>query len=122
MRRSMRRPAVCKRPDSGPWLTVIHQRTPGARPAPRRRSHMKIGLGLPQIGRFADVAALVEVAVTAEAAGFSSLWTLDRQMAPTVPRTPYPASPDGVLPPEQSVVLDPLLALATAAAHTRRIA
>ncbi len=83
---------------------------------------MKIGLGLPQLGQFADVNALVEVAVTAEAAGFSSLWTVDRQMAPVVPRTPYPASPDGALPSEQSVVLDPLLALATAAAHTRRIA
>ena len=30
---------------------------------------MKIGLGLPQLGHFADVEALVDVAVTAEAAG-----------------------------------------------------
>jgi len=82
---------------------------------------MKIGLGLPQMGIFADVNALVDVAVAADAAGFDSLWTADRQLAPVAPRTPYPASPDGALPEQMSVVLDPLLTLATAAAHTQRI-
>ena len=82
---------------------------------------MKIGLGLPQLGHFADVSAIVEVATAAEAAGFDTLWGMDRLLAPVAPRTPYPASPDGVLPPEQSIALDPFVALATAAAHTTRI-
>ena len=83
---------------------------------------MKIGLGLPQLGHFANVEALVDVAVTAEAAGFDSLWAIDRLLAPVDPLTPYPASTDGALPPEQRCVLDPFVALATAAAHTSRIA
>lgn len=82
---------------------------------------MKIGLGLPQLGHFADVTAIVEVATAAEAAGFASLWTVDRLLAPKAPRTPYPASADGGLPPEQSIVLDPFVAMATAAAHTTHI-
>lgn len=83
---------------------------------------MKIGLGLPQLGHFADPTAIVEVATTAEAAGFDSLWAIDRLLVATNPLTPYPASPDGVNPPEQRRVLDPFVTLATAAAHTKRIA
>ena len=82
---------------------------------------MKIGLGLPQLGHFADVTAIVEVATAAEAAGFDSLWAIDRLLVATNPLTPYPASPDGVNPPEQRRVLDPFVTLATAAAHTTRI-
>ena len=61
------------------------------------------------------------MAVRAERLGYSSLWVADRLLAPSAPRTPYPASVDGRLPPEQRVVLDPFVALALAAAATERV-
>lgn len=82
---------------------------------------MHIGLALAQLGPFADPHHLARMARTAEARGYHGLWVLDRLLAPTAPRSPYPASPDGVLPAEHHQTLDPLLALATAAAHTSRI-
>jgi len=82
---------------------------------------MDIGLGLPQVGPFADPHLIRAGAARAEAAGYSSLWVLDRLLAPEHPRSPYPASADGRLPPEQYVVLDPLVALTFAAATTTRV-
>jgi probable F420-dependent oxidoreductase len=82
---------------------------------------MDIGLGIPQIGRFADPAQTRTVAVMAEEAGYSSLWALDRVLAPLRPRTAYPASADGALPLEQYTALDPLITLTLAAAMTDRI-
>jgi probable F420-dependent oxidoreductase len=82
---------------------------------------MEHGLALPQVGALADAAAARAVAMAADAAGWSSLWVLDRLLAPLAPRVPYPASPDGVLPPEQHVSLDPLGVLTLAAAVTERI-
>jgi probable F420-dependent oxidoreductase len=46
---------------------------------------------------------------------------MDRILSPIDPRTAYPASADGVLPPEQYVVLDPIVSLAIAATVTERI-
>jgi probable F420-dependent oxidoreductase len=82
---------------------------------------MKIGLGIPQSGRFADAGAARTVAVAAEAHGFSSLWAFDRLLAPVEPRSAYPGTVDGALPPEQTHVLDPLVTLTLAAAVTDRI-
>jgi probable F420-dependent oxidoreductase len=82
---------------------------------------MDIGLGLAQVGPFAGAHLVREAATRAEAAGYSSLWALDRLLAPQHPRAPYPASADGQLPPEQHVVLDPLVALTFAAAVTSRV-
>src|SRR4051794_40549133 len=82
---------------------------------------MRIGLAIPQIGALADPTITRQVAVAAEQAGYSSLWALDRLLAPLNPSTPYPASPDGVLPDEQSRVLDPLGVLTLAAAVTTTI-
>jgi probable F420-dependent oxidoreductase len=82
---------------------------------------MRIGLALPQAGALADPAAARAVAVAAERAGYDSLWAMDRLLAPLTPRTPYPASPDGVLPNEQDTVLDPIGVLTLAAAVTDRI-
>jgi probable F420-dependent oxidoreductase len=82
---------------------------------------MRIGLAIPQVGLLADPAASREVAVEAEQSGYSSLWAMDRLLAPIDPMTRYPATPDGVLPPEQSAVLDPLGVLTLAAAVTRTI-
>ncbi|MEY2450441.1 MAG: hypothetical protein QOD92_15 [Acidimicrobiaceae bacterium] len=82
---------------------------------------MNYGIGLPQVGRLADPDAVRAVATTADAIGLSSLWAMDRVLAPLDPRTPYPASPDGVLPVEQHRVLDPLGVLTLAASVTERI-
>jgi probable F420-dependent oxidoreductase len=82
---------------------------------------MKIGLNIPQTGCFADHRATRSVAVTAEAHGFASLWAFDRLLAPVEPRSPYPGTFDGALPPEQQHVLDPLVTLTLAAAVTDRI-
>jgi probable F420-dependent oxidoreductase len=61
------------------------------------------------------------MAADAEAAGYSSLWVLDRVLAPVRPRTPYPASADGALPLEQFTALDPFVTLTVAAGVTERV-
>jgi probable F420-dependent oxidoreductase len=82
---------------------------------------MRIGIGLPQLGRFADIDTLRRVAIAAEASGLSSLWAIDRLLVPVNPRSAYPASADGTLPPEQHAVIDPIVALSVAATVTDRI-
>jgi probable F420-dependent oxidoreductase len=82
---------------------------------------MQIGLCVPQLGTFADGHATAAVARDAEAAGFSSLWAIDRLLIPVAPRSAYPATPDGALPAVQRRALDPIVTLATAAAVTERI-
>ena len=82
---------------------------------------MKIGLGVPQLGHFADPEVTRTVASAAEEAGFASLWVIDRLLAPINPRTPYPGSPDGALPASHHAALDPLVTLTLAAAVTERI-
>ncbi len=82
---------------------------------------MKIGLSVPQLGCLGQPDTLAAVARGAEAAGYDSLWVMDRLLAPVEPRSPYPGTPDGSLPPEHHRVLDPVVALATAAAVTERV-
>ncbi len=83
---------------------------------------MKIGLHLPQLAHHADPEASRRVAEDAEAGGFSSLWVIDRLLSPVAPRSRYPATEDGLLPPVQSsAALDPLLTLTVAATHTEQI-
>lgn len=83
---------------------------------------MKIGLGIPHLGHFADPDSARTVAVAAEAAGFSSLWAMDRLLSPVAPRTlAYPGRADGVLPAIQQRVLDPIVTLTLAAAVTDHI-
>lgn len=81
----------------------------------------QLGLTLAQLGAFADPASVMSMARGAEARGYRSLWVIDRVLAPIEPRSAYPATDDGSLPPEQRIALDPLLTLATAAAQTTRI-
>ena len=81
----------------------------------------RIGLALGQTGIFANPASVIEMATKAERLGVASLWVMDRLLSPIAPRTPYPASADGVLPLEQHVVLDPIVALTIAATVTERI-
>lgn len=82
---------------------------------------MILGMTLPQLGELADPAAVRLVAEAAEASGLDSLWVLDRILSPIDPRSPYPASADGILPDNQSAVLDPIGVLTLAAALTERI-
>jgi probable F420-dependent oxidoreductase len=83
---------------------------------------MRLGFALPQVGPVAGPDSLITVAQRAEASGFDSLWTLDRMLYPVNPRTPYPATRDGVLPDLYKRVLDPLETLTFVAAHTRHMA
>lgn len=82
---------------------------------------MRISVGVPQLGRFADVDMLRRVAIAAEAGGLSSLWAIDRLLIPANPRSAYPGSTDAMPPPEQRTAIDPIVALSVAATVTDRI-
>ena len=94
---------------------------PSSPSSPQPEPDMRLSIGLPQLGRFADVDTLRRVAIAAEAGGLSSLWAIDRLLVPVDPRSPYPTSADGTLPPEQRTALDPIVALSVAATVTDRI-
>ncbi|MDR7280820.1 TIGR03619 family F420-dependent LLM class oxidoreductase [Catenuloplanes atrovinosus] len=72
---------------------------------------MHVGLGLPVAGAWATPERIAAVATRAERLGYHSLWTFQRLYVPADPQ------PD----PVYRSVLDPLIALAYAAAHTSRI-
>jgi probable F420-dependent oxidoreductase len=72
---------------------------------------MKIGFGAPVSGAWATPDALGAFASRAEELGYSSLWAFQRLLVPESPP----------LDPVYRSVLDPLLALTFAAAHTSRI-
>ncbi|MEX0682503.1 MAG: LLM class F420-dependent oxidoreductase [Dehalococcoidia bacterium] len=82
---------------------------------------MKLGYFLPQMGRVANADNIVKVAREAETQGFDSVWVTDRLLYPVKPKTPYAASPDGMLPEAYKIVYEPLEALTWAAAHTTKI-
>ena len=82
---------------------------------------MDIGLNLPQMGSFAEPNSVRTAAAQAEAAGFTSLWAVDRLLAPVEPRSQYPGKLDGRLPVAQQRILDPLMTLCTAAAVTSTV-
>lgn len=71
---------------------------------------MRVGFGLPVAGAWATPANVARFAATAEELGYGSLWTFQRLIV---------AEGDQVLPVYRSV-LDPLIALSFAAAHTTR--
>jgi probable F420-dependent oxidoreductase len=83
---------------------------------------MRLGFVLPQIGLLGTAANLVKAAQRAEALGYESLWVTERLLYPVKPRSPYPATPDGSLPEQYKLVLDPLETLTFVAAHTKRAA
>jgi probable F420-dependent oxidoreductase len=82
---------------------------------------MKLGCGLPTLGSLAGPDAITRTAQRAESLGYHSAWVADRLLAPVAPRSPYPATPDGVLPEYFKRSMDPVEALTFAAAHTRRL-
>lgn len=79
---------------------------------------MRLGFSLPQCGDVASPESIRTIACEAEALGYDSLWVLDRLLYPVSPKTPYRVTPDGSLPPAYERTLDPLGALAFAAACT----
>jgi probable F420-dependent oxidoreductase len=81
---------------------------------------MRLGFCLPQNGSLAGVGALTAVSQRAEALGFESLWVSERLLWPVAPRTPYPAAPDGRLPEQAKLQLDPIETLIFVAGRTRR--
>ena len=82
---------------------------------------MKLGFALPNIGPVSTAEAVTKVAQRAEALGYESLWTVERLLYPVRPQTPYPVTPDGMLPEPYKHVLDPVEALTFAAAKTTKI-
>jgi probable F420-dependent oxidoreductase len=83
---------------------------------------MKVGVTLPQAGQQATKENVLLMAKNAESEGFDSLWVGERLLWPINPQTPYPASPDGSLPIESQIMLDPLETLTYVAANTSKIA
>ncbi len=83
---------------------------------------MKIGLVLPQAGQQATRENVIQMAKNAESEGFDSLWVFERLLWPINPQTPYVATPDGSLPMEYQIMLDPLETLTYVAANTNKIA
>lgn len=80
---------------------------------------MRIGLSLPQYGRFADPALTVRVAAAAEEIGYDSLWVGDRLLVATEPQSLYPGGDRSVLA-QHETFLDPLTLLTVAAGVTHR--
>ncbi|MFL6366839.1 MAG: hypothetical protein ACJ719_16750, partial [Nitrososphaeraceae archaeon] len=71
-----------------------------------------IGITLPQAGQQATRGNVIQMANLAEKEGFDSLWAFERLLWPINPQTPYPATPDGSLPIQYQIMLDPLEILA----------
>jgi probable F420-dependent oxidoreductase len=82
---------------------------------------MKTGLIPVNVGA-QSVESMIELATTAETSGFESIWTFEHAIVPVEYESKYPYSPNGKMgtTPETNFV-DPLIALATVAAHTQQI-
>jgi len=83
---------------------------------------LKIGITLPQAGQQATRENVIHMAQNSESEGFDSLWVFERLLWPIHPQTPYPATPDGSLPTQYQIILDPLETLTYVAANTNKIA
>src|SRR5690606_34653637 len=83
-----------------------------------RRSPMRLGVSLAQVGRLADPAAVRSAATAAEQVGYSSLWVLDQLVDRSAVRRPRTGGvpPEGSLPEGVGPALDPLGVLAYPAA------
>src|SRR5574341_179618 len=86
-----------------------------------RRSRMRLGFNIPNLGPAAGPENIAKVAQRAEALGYDTVWVTERLLWPINPQTPYAGSPDGSLPEAYKYQLDPLDSLTHAAAHTSRV-
>jgi probable F420-dependent oxidoreductase len=84
---------------------------------------MKVGITLPNLGTRTRATRdnILQIAIQAEKEGFDSVWTITRILWPLKPQSPYPASPDGLLPVEYQTAFDPLDVLAYVAGNTSKI-
>jgi probable F420-dependent oxidoreductase len=80
-----------------------------------------VGISLPQAGSQATRENVLHMAQMAESEGLDSLWVFERLLWPTHPQTTYPATPDGSLPEEYQIMMDPLETLTFVAANTNKI-
>ena len=76
---------------------------------------MDIGVSTFPTDYSADIAVLAR---RAEELGFDSLWVPEHAIIPVGAKTPWPGSPDGVIPKEYADIVDPFVALARASAVT----
>lgn len=76
---------------------------------------------MPQAGSQATRENILHMAQMAESEGLDSLWVFERLLWPTHPQTTYPATPDGSLPEEYQIMMDPLETLTFVAANTHKI-
>jgi probable F420-dependent oxidoreductase len=82
---------------------------------------MRSGLILPSLGAGVGPAELVRAARRAEDLAYENLWVAERLLYPVAPRSAYPATADGSLPPFYQQALTPLETLTYVASHTQRI-
>ncbi len=82
---------------------------------------MKLGIALPQLGRWATPENIITVSKKAEELGYNSAWVQERLLFPLNPKRAYPGTPDGSLPEGYKYVLDPIISLSYAAANTKNI-
>jgi probable F420-dependent oxidoreductase len=82
---------------------------------------LRIGFALPQYGPYAQPQLIADLSTRLEDLGYDSLWVGDRLLWPLSPANAYPGTADGVLPRLYEACIDPLQALAVAAANTSRI-
>lgn len=83
---------------------------------------MKFGVTHANSGRFVRPDAAAELARSAEAAGFESVWTIEHVVLPTVYEPLYPETADGRFPFEVTrPIADPLVWMTYVGALTERI-
>src|SRR5260370_40089980 len=108
-----RRVAIQVRGSAATMYLLITERCRSLSPPLRiavRLSRMEIGFGAPVSGAWATPQNLAAFAVAAETAGYSSLWSFQRLLIPV----------GSTMDPVYQSVLDPMAALAFAAAVTSR--
>ena len=76
---------------------------------------MDIGISTFPTDYSIDIAVLAK---RAEELGFESLWVPEHPVIPVNAKTPWPGSPDGVIPKVYADIVDPFVALARASAVT----
>ncbi len=76
---------------------------------------MKIGISTFPTDYSADIAV---IAARAEALGFESLWVPEHPILPVHAASPWPGSPDGVIPKVYADIVDPFVTLGRASAVT----
>lgn len=79
---------------------------------------MNIGISTFPTDYSVDIAVLAR---RAEEMGFESLWVPEHPIIPVTTSSPWPGSPDGVIPKVYADIVDPFVALARASAVTETI-